>query len=68
VALLVGAAVALATVTAVLAWCNLGLVAATDALRRDGSVSLPAATAAATRRLPHALAVGVVVGGTLMLS
>jgi hypothetical protein len=67
VAVLLGVAVGATTVTTVVAWCNLCLVAATDARRRGESVSVPAAVAAATRRLPQALASGALVGGTLFL-
>lgn len=64
---LAGVAVVLAAVTAVVAWCNLGLVAATDAVRRGEEASLVRAMAMATLRLPNALVVGVLVGGTLLL-
>jgi hypothetical protein len=67
VAFLLATASMLAVATAVVAWCNLGLAAATDALRRGERPSLSHAVAAATWRLPHALVVGVLVGGTLLV-
>lgn len=67
VPMLVGAAVVLAAVTAFVAWCNLAVVAATEGLRRGEGVSPAGAVAAATRRLPHALLLGALVGGTLLV-